>query len=185
MQRSERRIRRPSLDQMGALRVRDVMSRSPITVPPQAFVGKARLTAERNDVQYLLVTFPDGRSGAICMHHLCDAPADALVGDCICDAAWRGPLVPQVSVDRAAEVMRERAFRCMAVNAGPHLLGVVTAGDLRRAGLPEDVVRPRCTACGTRFHVLSNFAGGSIPICTECVERAEPPGPLDEIGVGD
>jgi len=161
------------------------MSRSPITVPPHVLVGTARRAAERNDVQYLLVTFPDGRPGAICMHHLIDAPKDELVGDCICDAAWLGPLEPQLSVDLAAEVMSERAFRCMVVHAGPRLCGVVTAGDLRRAGLPEEDVRPRCTACGTRFHVLSHYAGGAIPICMECVERAEPPGPLDEIGVGD
>jgi CBS domain-containing protein len=173
------------LTKVSAIRVGDVMSHSPITVPPDVFVGKARRAAERKNVQYLLVTFPDGRPGAICMHHLTDAPREALVGDCICDAAWLGPLEPQVSVDLAAEVMSERAFRCMAVHAGPLLLGVVTAGDLRRAGLPEEEVRPRCTACGTRFHVLSHYAGGAIPICMECVERAEPPGPLDEIGVGD
>ncbi len=172
----------PLLVQVGGPRVGDVMSRSPITVPPDDFVGKARLAAERNDVQYLLVTFPDGRPGAICMHHLTDAPQDARVGDYICDASWVGPLEPQLTVDVAAEVMSERAFRCMAVNAGPLLLGVVTAGDLRRAGLPEEEVRPRCTACGTRFHVLSHSAGGSSPICMECAERAQRPGPRDEIG---
>src|SRR5262245_4593887 len=185
MPRDGRRIRRPLLGRVGAIRVGDVMSPSPIMVPPHLFVGKARLAAVRNDVQYLLVTFPDGRPGAICMHHLTDAPQDALVGDCICDAAWLGPLEPQLSVKLAAEVMRERAFRCMAVHAGPLLCGVVTAGDLRRAGLPEEEVRPRCTACGTRFHVLSHYAGGVIPICMECAERTEPPGPFDEVGVGD
>jgi CBS domain-containing protein len=177
-----RRTRAPLLRRVGAVRVGDVMSRSPITVPPNAIIGRARKAAERNDVQYLLVTFPDGRPGAICMHHLTDAPRDALVGDCICDASWVGPLEPQLSVAVAAEVMSERAFRCMAVHAGPLLLGVVTAGDLRRAGLPEEEVRPRCTACGTRFHVLSQFAGGAIPICMECAERAQPPDPFDEIG---
>src|SRR5262245_16290479 len=120
----ERRIRRLLPCRVGSLCVADVMSRSPITVPPHAFVGKARVAAKRHDVDYLLVTLPDGRSGAICMHHLLDAPADALVGDYICDAAWLGPLQPQLAVDLAAEVMRERAFRCMAVNAGSHLLGL-------------------------------------------------------------
>ena len=175
----------PRLGRVGALRVGDVMSRSPIIVPPSAAIDSARKAAERHDVQYLPVTFPNGRPGAICLHHLTDAPPDALVGDCICDASWVGPLEPQLSVDVAAEVMSERAFRCMAVNAGPHLLGVVTAGDLRRAGLPEKEVRPRCTACGTRFHVLSHFAGGTIPICMECAERAQPPEPFDEIGDAD
>src|SRR5689334_3654960 len=113
MPRYGHRSRTPSLGRVGALRVGDVMSRSPITVAPHLFVGKARLAAVRNHVQYLLVTFPDGRPGAICMHHLTDAPPDALVGDCICDAAWLGPLEPQLPVNLAAEVMSERAFRCM------------------------------------------------------------------------
>src|SRR5262252_5540712 len=118
----QRRIRRSLITRVGPLRVGDVMSRSPIMVPPDVLVGEARLAAERNDVQYLLVTFPNGRPGAICMHHLRLAPADAWVGDHICDASWVGPLEPHLPVDVAAEVMSERAFRCMAVNAGPLLL---------------------------------------------------------------
>jgi hypothetical protein len=106
------------------------------------------------------------------------------VADCVCDPSWIGPLPPDLPIEKAAEIMNERAFHCLPVVAGGLVLGVLTGGDLRRAGLPEEKASPRCSACGTREHTVKASPSG-IALCLDCVDRARPPDEYEELGVGD
>jgi hypothetical protein len=148
-------------------------------------VAVAERIAREREVKYLLVEMPGGQFAAICLHHLRSAPPDAKVRDRVCDASSVGPLQPQLTLDQAAEIMRERAFRCLPVQVAGVCLGVVTGGDLRRAGMPSDLVTPVCVACGIRFHVRLDPETCAAPFCLECLERARPPSPFEDIGVGD
>src|SRR5262249_20076920 len=96
---------------------------------------------------------------------------------CIEPAAW---------LDEAAEVMRERAIGCLPVVEEDRVVGIVTRGDLRRAGLPaDDVATAVCASCHSQAHVRVDAKQGGVPFCLECLERAHPPEPFEDIGVGD
>jgi hypothetical protein len=41
-----------------------------------------------------------------------------------------------------------------------------------------------CASCGDRMHARLNQIG-AVPFCPACLERARPPEPDDEVGVGD
>ena len=156
------------------LRVGDVMTKSPVTVTSMLPVEAAQKFARLNGVRYLLVELTDGVVGATCLHHLASASAGSRVADCVCDPSWLGPLEPQLSLSDAAGIMGGRAFRCLPVVANGHMLGVVTGGDLRRAGVAKEDATPVCASCGIRFHVHSK-PGSPVAFCLECLERAEPP----------
>jgi predicted transcriptional regulator len=172
------------LGRLGLLRVADVMTARPLRVEANVTVKAALALARRHHLRHLLVAMPNGAVGAVCLFHLRSADSAASVADCVCDPSWIGPLPPQLPVEEAVEIMNERAFRCLPVVAGGLVLGVITGGDLRRAGLSEERASPRCSACGTREHVYEERPPG-IALCADCAERARPPDELDELGVGD
>jgi hypothetical protein len=170
------------LGRLGLLRVADVMTPLPFRIEADVTACDATALAACCHLRHLLVAMPNGRVGAVCVPHLRAADPTAKVVDCICDPSWIGPLQPDLPIEEAAEIMNERAFRCLPVVAGGLILGVVTGGDLRRAGLPEEMASPRCGACGTHEHVQG---APGIALCLDCVERAQPPDEFDELGVGD
>jgi predicted transcriptional regulator len=167
-----------------SLRVADVMTLRPVCVGANLRVTTAVAIADRRHLHHLLVTMPNGTTGAVCLPHLRDADPQATVGDCVCDPSWVGPLQPEVPIEEAAEIMNERTFHCLPVVVGGKVLGVVTGSDLRRAGLAEDDASPHCSACGAHEHVRA-ARQTAIPLCLDCLERAQPPDELDELGVGD
>src|SRR3990172_5068276 len=120
-----------------AKRLAAVMSCRLVTVGPATRVGDAADLAGEEGVHHLLVV--DGASlvGVACEHDLLLAGRDARVGDCM-----NVPVCVDVGAGfaEAAEAMRERAIGCLPVLAGGFLVGVVTRGDLRRAGLPAEAV---------------------------------------------
>jgi CBS domain-containing protein len=171
------------LGRLGVLRVADVMTPLPLRVGANLTAKAAAALARRRRLHHLLVEMPNGAVGAVCLFHLRSADPAAKVADCVCDPSWVGPLPPELPVEEAAEIMNERAFRCLPVVAGGLVLGVVTGGDLRRAGLSEERASPRCSACGTREHVHEERPPG-IALCADCADRARPPDEFDELGVG-
>ncbi len=166
------------------LRIADIMSSQPVTVGAETPIRIARDIAQQQHVQYLLVWLPGGVLGATCMQHLSSASGEH-VSECICEPVWIGPLNPSLRLFDVAEIMGERAFRCLPVMENGRLCGVVTGGDLRRAGLPAEVATPSCACCGCRYHVRYDPRGGDVPICLDCLDRSLTPSPLDELGVGD
>jgi predicted transcriptional regulator len=160
------------------------MTPVPIRVEADVTAGAAAAFAARRHLGHLLVAMPNGSLGTVCLRHLRAADPTTRVLDCVCDPSWIGALRPELGVEEAAEIMDERAYHCLPVVAGGLVLGVVTGGDLRRAGVSEEMASPRCSACGTREHVQRERTPG-IALCLDCVERACPPDEFDEVGVGD
>jgi CBS domain-containing protein len=163
------------------LRVGDVMRNAPLTVPPFVSAAAARELARAYGLKYVLVTDEGQLQGAACLDHLARACTGQRVEECICGSARIGALAPHLPLQTAAEIMEERAFRCLPVVAGPLFLGVVTGDDLRCAGVPSELATPTCSACGTRFHVSSGSR--CVPLCSECLVRSEPPDSDEELGV--
>ena len=158
-----------------------LMASDPLTVGPEVLVRDAvRIVIDRG-ISHLLVTERDDLVGLVCVCDLDQASTGASVGECMS----REPITvdPQTRATEAARIMLERKVGCLPVLAGDRLAGVLTLGDLRRAGV-IDLPVERCIACGSKDHVRCERSGRSVGYCLECTRRSEPPGPNDDLGGG-
>jgi acetoin utilization protein AcuB len=165
-------------------RVLAVMSRPLVTVSPDTEVGDAEWIATDERVHHLLVTERDQLIGIVCVHDLHAADPTALVRDCM-----SAPVIGigcTASVHTAADVMRRYQVSCLPVVAQQDVLGVVTHRDLVRAGAESADWRGElCAACGSDHHVRMDPRTGGAWFCLDCLERAHPPEPGEDVGVGD
>ena len=101
----------------------------------------------------------------------------------------------QISDNGIATVTMVRADKHNALDQGMFLVesagkpvGVATRGDLLRGGLVcEGATRAQffCAACGAHSHVHLDPHTTAVAYCTSCMERAAPPGLMDDVGGGD
>jgi CBS domain-containing protein len=145
--------------------VADVMSWPATFVSSDTAVREALDIAEENGQSHLLVVDEEDLLGVACTCDLWDAgPTDPV-------SRWMS--TPPLTVDshvtlaRAAELMERGRVGCLAVT-GHHLHGIVTRGDLERAGALLD--RPRCTSCGSKHHVRQ-VGSDWLGFCMECLRR--------------
>ena len=69
------------------------------------------------------------------------------------------------------------------VSAG-ELVGIITRGDLRRAGVEESLLGAHYCACCGSPHGVREDPRGVAEFCLDCIER-ELACPDDDIGTGD
>lgn len=162
-----------------------VMHRPIVTVSPETPVGEAKALARRRKVRHLLVVDKKDLVGVVCV---CDL-RDADFSECI-EERMRYPVatIPKgASVHDAAAVLRERTIGCVPVVDDDSVVGVISRGDLLRAGLAADEVLGShvCAACG-RYHDVHPYKlGPDVQFCEECLDRAAPADDEYDIGVGD
>jgi acetoin utilization protein AcuB len=124
------------------------------------------------------------------INHLLVADHDRLVGVlCVCDLWWAAPdrrtadlmtadpvvVGPRASIDEASELMMARNVGCLPVVRGRRAYGVITRGDLGRAGVwPWPRLVRRCLACGSRHHVRVVSCSSQPSLCVHCVGSRAP-----------
>ena len=160
-----------------------VMSSSLVVVADDTSVLDAAQLAEEEGVHHLLVVRGSELVGVLCEYDLLLAGPTALVSECMnvpyCIDA-------EAMLEDAACLMRERAIGCLPVLVHGCLLGIVTRGDLRRAGLTAaEVAGPVCASCGRDDHVRLDTRTEGAAFCLECRERAFPSESEDDVGGGD
>jgi len=152
-----------------------------VTVSPDTSVSEARRIAEDEGIHHLVVLEDEHLVGVVCEYDLSQSGRGERVGDCM-----RAPVIcieAEAALSEAVTTMRERAVGCLLVVRSELLLGILTRGDLRRAGVPvEDVAPPGCAACGTDDHVRLDPRTGGTAFCLECLERAASPRSEGDIG---
>ena len=166
-----------------SLRVRELMTRTLITVAPHTLAVHAERIAKAHSVHHLPVV-ADGRlQGVVCLCDLWRADSNAVAAELM--------TAPPVTIDslspagEAADAMRDLAVGCLPVVDGEELVGILTRGDLRRHGLLdlEDLMR-KCAACGTRHHSRSE-QDAVVAFCLDCTDRGRAfdfDDPFDELG---
>jgi len=167
-------------DQRGSLKVRclwsdedpiaDLMTPADelITVVPEATAAEADRIARQCHVRHLVVADGDRFLGVICRCDLVGASAHESIGARAAHCPWT--VGPEDSLGSAATVMRERQVGCLPVIQDRQLIGVITRGDLRRAGVPETALGgTSCSVCGSRSGVLRDEQTGQDK-CLRCVE---------------
>lgn len=151
-------------------RVFEVMNPKVVFIGPLSTVGEASEIAQRRRVRHLVVAQKGDVVGVLCTCDLRDAP----VGEKVARYMSRPALTvsAEASLEQAAEVMRDFAVGCLPVVTRGRLVGIMTKGDLRRAGAPL-ADRRRCQACGSTSHVRRLAKHGGVSFCWECIEKAE------------
>jgi acetoin utilization protein AcuB len=133
------------------LRVRDVMTRGPVTIRATATIGAAWKTMRTRRLRHLPVLGSNGRLIGIVtdrdlrqatlarVHALRDAERDLLVQDVMTCAVVT--IDAEASVSRAARLMYERRIGSLPVVEAGRLVGIVTERDLLRALMRESPAR--------------------------------------------
>ena len=166
------------------LPVAQVMTRSLVTVPPDMRVADAAWTCEDEQIHHLLVLDQGDLVGVTCLYDLREADPEGTVADCMTTPV--ACISADASLQAALDIMHLRGIGALPIVAGGRLLGIITRGDLRKAGIPaEEVAKLVCDACGSHHHVQMHPRMENVAICHECFDRAHPPEPWEDVGVGD
>ena len=122
--------------------IRDVMTSNPTTCDHTASVTEAAKAMRDQGIGNVVVTKDGTPCGIVTDRDIVvKAVADGRnPGDCSLDDVCSHELVtvtPDDTVDRAVELMREKAIRRLAVMEGGRLTGMVSLGDLAIEGTGE------------------------------------------------
>lgn len=164
--------------------VHDVMTRNVLSASPTATVSEVLELVANRGLDCVPVLHRGRLLGLLSRRELDNAVLTTVVSD-----AMHSPPVTvsiDATLDQAAALMNEHDVDCLLVTDESEFYGIVTRGDLLRAGVPEDQVigERRCSACGTYRHVHRRQPSG-LMLCASCAERGHAAGPDDELGVGD
>jgi CBS domain-containing protein len=121
-------------------RVSDLMTRAAVlvTVPREARIEEAIDELDSHAIRHLPVLSRGDMVGIISAADLERAHPGDQVGQHMRRAVWIIP--PEATLADAAALMRREGVGCLPVVAEGVLVGLVTRGDLRRAGLPERIL---------------------------------------------
>jgi CBS domain-containing protein len=155
-----------------------------VEVTPGTSLQAAEELATHAGVRHLVVLRRGRLVGVLCR---CDLVAPH-AGDETVASRMRHPVTTvgaSTTLAEALETMNRDHIGCVPVVECGLLLGILTRGDLRRAGFPEEALgADRCAACGSYHGVTSTERSGAAEFCIECFERARPASD-DELGDGD
>ena len=162
-------------------RVADYMHRPAASITATAPVRVAEDMMNQHRVTHLLVF--DGRRlvGVVCSCDLRAAPVEEPISKYMSSPPM--VVLPTAPIEAAATLLEEARIGCLPVVTGARVVGIVTRGDLRRAGV-LDVDATPCACCGTTRHVRPDPNTGFYT-CTDCRHPEELPDEYAEIGVGD
>lgn len=144
------------------------LARAVVTVDPGTPVIVADEFARTRGVRHLVVEAGSCFVGIVCRCDFIGAEPDTPVADHMA----RQVLVvdSRTSLGAAAALMATFGVGCLPVLDGDRLCGVVTRGDLRRAGVEEEQLGAgTCDRCGSRHGVCSDPCSLEAPeLCLDC-----------------
>jgi CBS domain-containing protein len=149
-------------------RISEVMSWSVQTIDVAVTVAEALRFAAARHVYHLPVLDRGYLEGMVCTCDLRDVPGDSPV-----HARMRTPVVSVPTSawsSEAVTLMRVRDIGSLPVLYHGFLVGIVTLGDLERAGLLPAGARPACEGCGSKHHVRT-VGDEQRRVCLPCHDR--------------
>ncbi len=144
--------------------VSEVMCRSLVAVGPGTRVGRARRLAGEHHVHHLLVLEAGHLTGVVSQTDLSDQPDEGLVS-----TVMSLPILgvqATTSIQDAAELMEAKEIGFLPVSSGGLLLGVVSRGDLARAGAGKAGLA--CDACGSHHGLRGGKDASGRTLCRTC-----------------
>jgi len=144
----------------------DLVERLPAVVAPTTRVQDAERLAMLTGVHHLVVVGPAREPlGVLCTCDLdgCDPALE--VSQCMSTPA--DTVDGAVSVGELVDLVRHRHRGCVPLTEEGRVRGIVTRGDLRRAGVLSEEDCPRCAICGSFHHVRVDGPSGA-QLCLQC-----------------
>ena len=176
-----------TLQQIRPRYVRNVMTSPVITIAPHTLCVHAELLATATRIHHLPVTQGGRVLGMMCLCDLWSAGSDAVAAEVMTTTPTTIP--SHAPLMAAVDAIRDLRLGCLPVVDGEDLVGIITRGDLGRAGLLEREPATRvCAACGALHHVHRLLCGNTVAFCMECIDRgraADIDDPFEELGGGD
>ncbi len=152
--------------------VAEVMQTSVYTVTTDTLAAAAERLAAQNDIHHLLVLDEGNLGGIVCENDLRQANRTGLVSSCMKTPVYC--IGPRTTIKQAADLMQENRVGALPIVVDGMLVGMVTRGDLRQAGLvSEDLGGPVCSACKGEHHVRVDPHAGGVAFCFECLGPVE------------
>ena len=113
------------------MRIQDIMSRSVISIDPEIDVATARERLRNDEINHLVVIKGARVVGVLSAKDL----AAATDGQRVADVMTRDvvTVAPDVTIRRAAGIMRGRGVGSLPVIDGGHLVGIATTSDILTA----------------------------------------------------
>jgi len=169
-------------------RVSEVMTAHTVSVAPATCVEDAETLAQLGKVRHLLVMEASDLVGVLCVCDLRGEPGPERVAACMSSPVYTTDA--EALVEEAANRMARLGIGCLPVTARGKIVGIVTRGDLRRAGMrfEEGLGGHFCAACGAHHQVARDPRMAEVWFCDDCQECAH--SALDEsrgevLGSGD
>lgn len=163
--------------------VSSVMSMSLFTASPDALAGEVEARARQRGICHVLVLDGQKLVGVTCTCDLHESGPDAVVSSCM---SW--PVVTvdaNASLSSAAALMTARHVGCLPVRAGRSVVGIVTRGDLTRAGVRlDDEGQHLCALCHGRHHVRPEPHNPEVGVCLDCRDQDQPVQPAGSLAQG-
>jgi signal-transduction protein with cAMP-binding, CBS, and nucleotidyltransferase domain len=155
-----------------------------IAVSPDTPCVEAEARAQANGMRHLLVTDGDQLLGILCR---CDFYPEPMPEEPVQERMTNAVYALSVdsTITEAALAMARFGIGIMPVVDGGRVVGVVTRGDLRRAGVPEGVLGARaCVDCGSLHGVREDSYFG-IDHCLNCLDVLDALYDPKNLGEGD
>ncbi len=153
-----------------------------VSVAPDTPCRDAEARARERRVRHVFVVDGERLVGVLCR---CDLYPEPEPHEDVAQRMARDvfALQPSSTLAEAAAAMRALAVGCLPVVERERPVGVVTRGDLRRAGIPEQLLGAHeCMECGSVHGVRTDGHAG-IEYCLDCIDLFSALG--NDYGEGD
>jgi hypothetical protein len=154
-----------------------------LAVAPDATCRDADEAARRADVRHVLAVNQEDRLvGILCRCDLVGAPPDAPVSAYMSQEIFAIPR--NATLEDAVSALAGLRIGCLPVVSDGIVVGIITRGDLRRAGVSEQLLGASTCACCASPHGVTQDRRQDLELCLDCLDR-ETPADGDELGDGD
>jgi CBS domain-containing protein len=152
--------------------VGDRMTRALVTVPPALDARQAERVMRDHGIRHLLVTDGLELCGVLCR---CDLHPPPLPGERVRDRMTSALYVvgSDATFAEATAAMERLEIGCLPVVQGGTAIGILTRGDLLRAGVPARLLGGRpCVICGSHHGVRPDPQSG-LDQCLDCLDLVD------------
>jgi len=163
--------------------VRERMTRDPLLIGSELDCDAADTLMRKAHVRHLIVVDGGRLAGVLCRCDLYAPGGNDRVGARMSRDVFT--ITPDATLGHALAAFARLPVGCLPVVDGDRIVGILTRGDLRRAGVPEPLLGGKsCALCGSCHGVRPDPVNG-LDCCLDCIDVLESAMRPGDLGEGD